>query len=72
MCGAASDGGVYAARSSNSIDGNVSSMNDDDERSGGEGITLESTSDEGDAEQEIQDDGISGLLVKEPNDGQTQ
>ena len=47
-------------------------MNDNNERSGGEGITLESTSDEGDAEQEIQDDGISGLLVTEPNDGQTQ
>ena len=72
MCGAASDGGVYAARSSNGTDGNVSSMNDNNERSGGEGITLESTSDEGDAEQEIQDDGISGLLVTEPNDGQTQ
>ena len=34
MCGAASDGGVNAARSSNGTDGNVSSMNDNNERSG--------------------------------------
>ena len=71
VCGAASEGGNYAARTSSSTDGNVNSLNDDEERSGGEGVTLESTSEEGDAGQEIHDNGISGLFDTEPNDGQS-
>ena len=71
VCGAASEGGNYAARTSSSTDGNVNSLNDDEERSGGDSVTLESTSEEDDAGQKIHDDGVSGLFDTEPSDGQS-
>ena len=73
VCGAASDGGVYAARSHSGSNGNVSSLNEvDNGRSSREGLTLGRLSDESGDEQETQDHGISELFVTEQNNGQTQ
>lgn len=75
VCGAASDGGVYAARLlyNSGANGNATSLDEvNDEESSRGNLSLDRSSYEIEEEHETQDDGSSEPFVSEQNNGQPQ